>query len=1046
MRKAIGITLISLFFASFGVFRCFAQIYQHLDYLSTDNGLKTNTIITSRLGSEGCLWFLSKTGFTRYDGRNLKDIPLKIPSGQHEFISGIVEYPANHLWIISSTERVYQNPNDAFSSSFVDTIFCYNTFTEKQYDCTTQFEHFPFRIKEVTHIVPTGTVDRLIIVEQASRIFLLEQEEATLIYENFTNERISYVSQDRSGDYWVVEDNRLIKIDQFEQTAIVVDTILTPLDNHKYYIDSHTGFLPASFYHQMINSSHSFAQSEVVNAFEADKSHIGFGPLVNYTPEQHLLYYHVSDALIFDEDSIIQRIDVRNLPEGLDNFSANGIMHTKGGILILQGLGIHFFTKQRSLFRTLKYSASDIIASTRGIVPYNDTLLIANSYAGQVVINLLTDSLAHSDPSFAYFNGYGIVEYGGALWSGNHGKYLIKQEIGQLSDTQKYFFDHSSKAGILPFHPHVQEASNTLFMGTNNGLFEYDKRLDSFQLVTKGKFASHLKQSNILSLRSYGDSLWIGSSAGLFLYTEEGGVEAFYDFDREGVVDVHISQEDIFWLAMYNNGVLRWDKRNGTMRRINESTGLSNNSPTCIYADYLGNLWIPTFNGLNYLNTEDLFINTFYEKDGISHNEFNYNSHLLTADSTLYLGSVNGVTAIDLKYNSETNPYQNSQIPIAFNECRIYNNKNEVRAVKQTNLIELKNDDTHFHIDFSMLDFSGEPTFDFAYRIKGLNDDWMYENSNVLQLSKPTFGRYELSIRAKGIDGRWSKEELVFDLHSVKPYYLSTWFFLLVFLVFSGLLWLFVRWRTQELLKTKERLEKEVKGRTEIIERQLLELQRAQTHRNKVYSIIGHDLRSPIVGMLNLSKKINFLIERNRMQQLERLGQQFERNLKGVYGLLNNLLDWSRLEDRKYNLRIERMNLSEVIQENISLYEEYINQKELTLCTDVPAVIFVLADKRSVATITRNLVDNAVKYTNSGGRIAIQVLSKGERVHFTIANQYAESVQEVVEFINTFTSTNTTQVTGLGLPLCVELLKMNQAELKVMDRENMLKFQLVFRA
>ncbi|MEM9887707.1 MAG: triple tyrosine motif-containing protein [Bacteroidota bacterium] len=420
----------------------------------------------------------------------------------------------------------------------------------------------------------------------------------------------------------------------------------------------------------------------------------------------------------------------------------------------------------------------------------------------------------------------------------------------------------------------------------------------------------------------------------------------------------------------------------------------------------------------------------------------------MTQDSFLYLGGINGITEIDLRYTEANTPFGKSDLPVVKNAYTVYNDKNEINTFTDFKEgIVLNYGDTYFELDFSIIDFSGEPTFDFAYRIEGLNKDWIYKKDGKLQLSKPKFGEYELRIKAKGIDGRWSENELSIPIISNKPLFLSTWFLIFAGLMLGILIYLIVKWRSRYLEQENLRLEQEINKRTITINAQLTALQKMQAHKQRIYAIIGHDLRSPITGMLHFSKKINFLIQRNRMQQLQSLGQQFEQNLENIYTLLNNLLDWSRLEGNNYHLNIEKVNLSNIIGENIALYEVYIKKKKLLLSKELPNGIFVLADKRSLTTIIRNLLDNAVKYSIPEGQISLKVVSNETMAIFSISNIYEELSGDVVDLINKVSYNGQVQETeSLGLQICKELVKRNEAAMEAKIVGQVLEIQIKLKS
>ena len=179
--------------------------------------------------------------------------------------------------------------------------------------------------------------------------------------------------------------------------------------------------------------------------------------------------------------------------------------------------------------------------------------------------------------------------------------------------------------------------------------------------------------------------------------------------------------------------------------------------------------------------------------------------------------------------------------------------------------------------------------------------------------------------------------------------------------------------------------------------------------------------------MLNFSKKINFLVQRNRIQQLQELGQQFEQNLEGIHGLLNNLLDWSRLEEKRYFLEPKTINLTNIIEENMALYKSHLEQKALRIETHIADAVFIQVDRRAISTIVRNLLDNAIKYAPEESIIRIGLGIKNNACQFSISNKgtLADPILRYLNQTKPSSKLASDLTEGLGLCICKELTTLN---------------------
>ncbi|MEL6944268.1 MAG: ATP-binding protein, partial [Bacteroidota bacterium] len=474
--------------------------------------------------------------------------------------------------------------------------------------------------------------------------------------------------------------------------------------------------------------------------------------------------------------------------------------------------------------------------------------------------------------------------------------------------------------------------------------------------------------------------------------------------------------------------------------KFDVANGLSNSNTTCIYPDALGNLWIPTFYGLNYLNTKQFTIQSFFEDSGLTHNEFNNASHLLTSDSLLYLGGLNGVTIVDLRQGAYDFTSKN-KIPLVANRLELYNKKTEKIAdieISDYSVIKIPSNAKGLILDFDFLDFTEEESHDFLYKIENLEDTWIAKKNHQLELVVPPAGEYIIRMKVKSKDGRWSSNEIAIPILVKKPIYFKAWFILLLALSLGGISYGFIQFLLYQNRKENKRLEKEVQRRTQeieedkrIIAQQLQKIQEVQESKEKVFSIIGHDLRSPLLGLKNLTQKIDYLIKHNRWSDLSILTQRFDKNIDTLQALLDKLLVWTQLEQGEYQISPDWVCLVEIIEETITLYEPLIQKKEIQLSVEILPKSELFVDYRSLATILRNLIDNAIKHTPEKGIIKIYA----DHSLISIKNQGEKMSGRLISFLEASNGKVKYPDTGLGLQICRELVLLNKGEIKVKNEQ-----------
>jgi signal transduction histidine kinase len=227
------------------------------------------------------------------------------------------------------------------------------------------------------------------------------------------------------------------------------------------------------------------------------------------------------------------------------------------------------------------------------------------------------------------------------------------------------------------------------------------------------------------------------------------------------------------------------------------------------------------------------------------------------------------------------------------------------------------------------------------------------------------------------------------------------------------------------------------------IEQQKNELEENARLKSKLFSIVAHDLRSPLVSLGGIAKKVNFLIQRNRVEEVQQLGESVEQAVSHVHKLLDNLLSWAMVQGGRFPHEPENIQLAGTLRETVELYRHSAEAKNITLLYDAPTDLQIRCDKNAFSTIVRNLLDNAIKFTPPNGQVAleaklekdfalIQVIDSGTGIdEATKQHLFAISGKKGAE------GTHGEKGTGLGLSLCKELVEMNGGKIDVSSREGL---------
>jgi signal transduction histidine kinase len=212
------------------------------------------------------------------------------------------------------------------------------------------------------------------------------------------------------------------------------------------------------------------------------------------------------------------------------------------------------------------------------------------------------------------------------------------------------------------------------------------------------------------------------------------------------------------------------------------------------------------------------------------------------------------------------------------------------------------------------------------------------------------------------------------------------------------------------------------------------ELERLNQVKDKFFSIISHDLRSPInalAGLLDLLDKGAV-----KPEELSRHIHELKSRFNHTRTLLNNLLDWTLLQMDKLNLQAGRIDLHKIVDENIQLLGSVPN-KQIKLDNRVPANTIGFADSNTVNLVIRNLMTNAIKFTNDGGKVIIAAEDHEGEWLISVEDNGVGMNAEVIKILFDKTAPYTTRGTanekgtGLGLILCKEFVEKNGGKIFV---------------
>jgi signal transduction histidine kinase len=185
-------------------------------------------------------------------------------------------------------------------------------------------------------------------------------------------------------------------------------------------------------------------------------------------------------------------------------------------------------------------------------------------------------------------------------------------------------------------------------------------------------------------------------------------------------------------------------------------------------------------------------------------------------------------------------------------------------------------------------------------------------------------------------------------------------------------------------------LERQVSQRTQSLKDAIAKLQASDEIKNKLFSIIAHDLRTPFNGILTILSADN--IDLFNEEELKRMLRSNSNHFQQLKVMLDNILHWARAQMQEVHINIERFDISQMISFLVAVYRPIAEEKKVNIRIEgSPQSLFCVADKNHIQLVLRNLLDNAVKYTVDSGIIIVKALQQEAMIEVSIQNDFMPS-------------------------------------------------------
>tara|TARA_Y100000815_G_scaffold275788_1_gene317678 strand:- start:28300 stop:31998 length:3699 start_codon:yes stop_codon:yes gene_type:complete len=571
----------------------------------------------------------------------------------------------------------------------------------------------------------------------------------------------------------------------------------------------------------------------------------------------------------------------------------------------------------------------------------------------------------------SYFNILSLEYVDDELWIGTFsgGLNIYNERTGQVKvyDNRKdapYFIDGNN------VHSIHEDKDGTVWIGTSLGASRYDKETGKFTKVKKlgRRFVVDI-------LEDAAGTVWFAVNGGeLFGLRKKSGEwvrysfredEGFYGVGRFYIADDH---EGHLWLATHGNGLVRFNFRDESFETFGGDDEIDANIIYDILQQDDRTLWMSTNNGIYHYDWHNGKVEHYTKWDNLQSNEFNYNAGLIASNGKMYFGGINGFNSF---YPDSLN-IQDLKGNIVFNDLQLFNERVSLDDTQQKTLsktigytdhLNLKHDQSVISFEYAALNFESPQKIKYAYKMKGFDERWNYVgNQRKATYTNLPAGNYEFYVRATYDEKTWDGPISSIKLTIAPPFYLHPMAY-----VFYAILAFFM------ILLSRKILMDRAERRNNIRLQQLSVAQERQFYNQKIefFTTMAHEIRTPLSLITAPLEKV--MEDNNLPKKVLRPLRIMDENAKRLINLVNQLLDFRRIESDIYKIRKEEMDLVILLEAIYSRFSAMKYQKKInfTISTKVPHQP-LMADPEALTKIFNNLLINAFKFTRSEVRISIE--------------------------------------------------------------------------
>jgi signal transduction histidine kinase/ligand-binding sensor domain-containing protein/DNA-binding response OmpR family regulator len=1004
--------------------------------------LPSNSVKKIYNDKEGYMWFGTKDGLCRFDGYRTKIfrssyINYKKLSSNN--IQCIAEDNQNCLWI-GTTEGI-------------------DILDKSDYTITPYNNSMVGRDVNDLFVDKTGNIW---VATNSRGIIRIDQKKRSHIYQqnaklgSIPSNRVSSIYQDSQGRIWVMFWKGGLALYQPNQdnfkTLPPIGNYNNPIrmledKNHNYWICtwgdgmfsmdlnsvSNSPFTPVSY----IKNGKPFKVSNIIYSIVQD-SKMGYLWIISFSGLDILEIKDSHTLNIQDSESMFN--------EPSNKLFHDIIVDRRGNLWLGSvGDGIYKLDYSKSSFQN-----NSLVSLTKriGYSPNvyhacevtNDRVYLVLDRLGLFTLDLRTNILSQSsNPPFQGIQNIQVIYH----IKSKHEIWITKEEgneiyiaqykpNGSLYNIKSIIIDRANHSAVNNL---LEDSHGNVWIGFNQGV--YKRSADGKTSLINNKIA------NVTSIaEDTRGNIWVGTEKqGVFKIQLDINTKRFSriinfseksgNLQSNSIQSVCCGREGGVYIGAREGSLYLYNEDANKMTDLSNKYGITEDAIQDIVEDNYGLLWISTVKKIIRYNPAN-HVSTYYAaSDGVLVSSFSKSAGIRLQNGQIVFGGNKGLCIFSPVATNEQ-PTSVSKVTITnidVNNQSIFDHNNESHFDSQHNKLILQPEDDNLSLEFSALNYSSAEKIQYAYRLIGIDKDWVYlgNDRRYVNYANLPAGRYRFEVKATNENGQWGNQISSLAIVKKAPFYQTWWAYLLYLAIIGGITYFILKNITHRI-----RLRNELK--ISHIEKEKSE-ELAQI-KLRYFTNISHELLTPLTIIMllieNLQKKNNgdssqFEIMKDNIIRLKRLIQQ--------------ILVFRKTESGNMKLKIRHNDVVAFVN-NIcqSNFRPLINEKEIDFSINVEHESYMAYfDPDKLDKVIYNLLSNAFKHTPKKGSIAVKMsfFPRQDNVFMRLSvsdtgNGIAE--QDIPHIFKRFYISSTSdqsQSHGIGLALTYDLLQLHKGSIEV---------------